>query len=201
MAEPPAVVAQLTSPSLGSLGERDQELIARLHGILNAVDPLVKGGMQIFPTWVRFAWKMGGVAFSTLVQLREVSPQVTSLEVDFPKKQIKMHFTKHGVPLPSVKPPNRRKRSRPREFDSDVDNAKDALLLKQLFALVCEELHCRPKHSVDIQKHTYEMKLCVREKRSLRAFERIWKRYHAHLLSMKFDLERGNLVLTINKLS
>jgi len=183
------------------MNEKDQETVTRLRDIFRAMDATSSCSVRQYPTWVRLIWKIASIKHSTLTQLRELSPQITDVEIDFTEERLLMHFTRHGVPVPML---NKKSKKRKRRNSYDIATTanllpKDRALLQALFDMLRACMRCRPKYTIETSEKTYIMSFQIREKINTKDYEKIWKRYHTHLASMTFHLRKGTLVLVINK--
>ena len=191
------------SAALDAMNDKDQSTVTRLWDIFRGIDEQSRCDVHEYPTWFRLLWKIGSIKHRTLAQLRELSPQITDVEIDFVEKRLLMHFTRHGVPVPKAhKESKKRKRAETYELETTATLLdKDRGVLKALFAMVRSAMRCRPMYTIDAKDKSYIMSFRIREKINTRDYEKIWKRYHTHLASMTFNVEKGTLVLVINKTS
>jgi hypothetical protein len=133
-----------------------------------------------------------------------LSPQITDVEIDFVEKRLLMHFTRHGAVIPKIKerPCKKRKRSE-REYTLETTASiadKDRGMLNALYSMVRKIVRCKPKYSVE-SAGSYHLSFRIREKINVKRYERVWKRYHAHLTSMTFDLDNSTLLLVVSNTS
>lgn len=192
------------SAALDSMNERDQITVTRLRDTFLYLDKFATCDVVEYPTWFRLLWKVDTIKRATLVQLREMSPQITDVEIDFVEKRLLMHFTRHGVPVPKINPRKSKKRKRECKYTLETTESivdKDRPLLDAIYGMVRTIVRCKPKYTVESKEKSYNLSFRIREKINAKTYERVWERYHAHLTSMTFDLEKSTLVLAVGKTS
>jgi len=192
------------SAALDAMNEKDQMIVTRLRDMFRYLDNTATCDVEEYPTWFRLLWKVDMIKRATLVQLRELSPQITDVEIDFVEKRLLMHFTRHGVLVPKIKSRQTKKRKRDDEYKLETTETivdKDRSLLDAIYSMVRRIVRCKPKYTVENKDKSYNLSFRIREKINAKTYERIWERYHAHLTSMTFDLEKSTLVLAVSKTS
>ena len=186
------------------MNEKDQSTVTRLRDIFQSVDEETSCHVIEYPTWFRLRWKLKSIKHATLAQLREVSPQITDVEIDFVTKRLVMHFTRHGIAVPQLQKSRSKKRKRNPTYELETTATvleKDRAVLDALFAMVRSTVRCLPKYTLESNDKCYKMSFRIREKINTKDYELIWQRYHAHLTSMTFHLEKGTLVFLVSKTS
>ena len=161
-----------------------------------------------FPSWMQLSWSLSTVSRNTLMQIMEAVPRIKGMRIDFLKKQVSMTCWKasQGERTQATR---RKKRKRtetgvvltlPPWPSEKIVSKTDKELVRRILQQVCVLKDCKPS-SIDIRVDgaIYDVRCTLRECIAFARFLELWEKFHAHLLSMSFELSSSTLSIHVNK--